>query len=93
VLVSYYNGPNSQFVENKYKSNWYRVVQSSEEIIVAMIDGRGTGARGSKFKYSVYKNLGEYEVEDQYTLIKWLHTQPYVNSKLIAVQGWVRPNN
>ncbi|MEI3590785.1 MAG: prolyl oligopeptidase family serine peptidase [Alistipes ihumii] len=33
--------------------------------IVACVDGRGTGCRGSEFKKCTYKQLGKYEVEDQ----------------------------
>lgn len=38
---------------------------SSENVIIAQIDGRGSGRMGDKNLFANYRKLGTYEIEDQ----------------------------
>ena len=49
----------------QFRLGWETYLATSEEVAVASVDGRGSGARGNKFKYLVYRKLGVYDVEDQ----------------------------
>ena len=69
-------------------TEWATYLSSSQEIIVATTDGRGTDARGRKFRWAVYKNLGEKEINDQLLLAKHLSEQSFVDSRMIAIKGW-----
>ena len=40
-------------------------------VIIALIDGRGTDAKGDKFMKAVSKRLGEFETLDQITLAQY----------------------
>jgi len=54
-----------------------------------LIDGRGTGLRGTQYKKPVYRNLGEYEVQDQITAAKFLeNSSHFIDGKRMAVWGW-----
>ena len=65
-----YAGPGSQKVTQQFKIDWSTYLSSSESVIVAFIDGRGTAAQGDQHLYDVYKRLGTVEVQDQLTAIR-----------------------
>lgn len=53
-----------------YEVNWATYLASTEKIIVASFDGRGSGYQGDKLMHTIYKRLGTYEVEDQIAAAK-----------------------
>jgi dipeptidyl-peptidase-4 len=67
LLMFVYGGPGSQQVLNQYDGAnfyWYQIL-AQKGYIVACVDNRGTGGRGSEFKKCTYLNLGKLEVRDQ----------------------------
>lgn len=56
--------------------------------ITAVVDGRGTGFKGRKYRAVVSKHLGKYEVQDQITAARYLASLPFVDEKRIAIWGW-----
>lgn len=62
-----YAGPCSQKADYLYRVSWSTYLASTENIIVASFDGRGSGYQGDKLMHAIYKRLGTYEVEDQIT--------------------------
>ncbi len=90
VLMFQYSGPGSQQVNNSWGgSNFYwhqMLVQKG--YIVSVVDGRGTGGRGEKFKKQTYLNLGRMEVEDQIASAKHIANLPYVDAARIGIWGW-----
>lgn len=65
-----YAGPCSQKVNLAYKLSWATYLASTERVIVASFDGRGSCYQGDKLMHEIYKRLGTYEVEDQITAAK-----------------------
>lgn len=90
LFMFQYSGPGSQQVANSWDTGntlWFNhLVQKG--YIVACVDGRGTGYKGSKFKKVTYMNLGKYEIEDQITAAKWFGTQSYIDKSRIGMFGW-----
>lgn len=85
-----YSGPGSQMVTNTfYNTNdyWYEML-AEQGYIVACVDGRGTGFKGSKFKKVTQKELGKYEVEDQTAIAQKLGKRDYVDADRIGIWGW-----
>lgn len=66
-FASRYAGPCSQNVDFMYQVSYSTYLASTENIIVASFDGRGSGYQGDKLMHAIYKRLGTYEVEDQIT--------------------------
>jgi len=60
-----YAGPGSNLVINKFSLEWNMFFSSSKNVIVAQIDGRGSGRRGNRNTFANYLKLGTYEIEDQ----------------------------
>ncbi len=90
VLMFQYSGPGSQQVTNSWGGGnfWWHQMLTQQGYIIVVVDGRGTGARGSEFKKMTYGQLGKYEVEDQIETAKYLQTLPYVAAERIGIWGW-----
>ena len=90
LLLYQYSGPGSQQVGNKWNNTndyWHNML-AQEGMIIACVDGRGTGFKGSKFKKSTYLNLVKYETEDQIAVAKKLAERSYIDSNNIGIWGW-----
>ena len=93
VVLYQYSGPGSQEVKDEWKSGFYAggLLESylnSLDIIVACVDGRGTGGRGADFEKCTYLNLGKLEAKDQVETALYLGTLPYVDKNNIGIWGW-----
>jgi len=65
VFSPRYAGPCSQKVDHVFRINWATYLASTEQIIVASFDGRGSGYQGDEIMHAINRRLGTYEVEDQ----------------------------
>uniref|UniRef100_A0A8C4V425 Fibroblast activation protein alpha n=1 Tax=Falco tinnunculus TaxID=100819 RepID=A0A8C4V425_FALTI len=88
LLIQVYGGPCSQNVKETFSISWITYLASKEEIIVALVDGRGTAYQGDKILHAVYRRLGVYEVEDQISAVKKFIEMGFIDEKRIAIWGW-----
>uniref|UniRef100_A0A8C7USI9 Uncharacterized protein n=1 Tax=Oncorhynchus mykiss TaxID=8022 RepID=A0A8C7USI9_ONCMY len=88
LLCSRYAGPCSQKADYRYRLGWAAYLASTEKVIVASFDGRGSGYQGDKLMHSIYRRLGTYEVEDQITAAKEFTNMGFVDKGRIAIWGW-----
>jgi len=89
ALMYVYGGPGSQTVLNSWGGVgflWQEML-AENGYIVASIDNRGTGARGTEFKTVTYGHLGKWETRDQIEGARYLASLPYVDSSRIGVYG------
>ncbi|MDD5362110.1 MAG: S9 family peptidase [Ignavibacteria bacterium] len=90
VLMYVYGGPGSQSVVNGWGGNdymWYQML-CQKGYVIACVDGRGTGARGSEFEKQVYGKMGKYELNDQIEAVKYLSALNFVDKDRIGIWGW-----
>lgn len=90
VLIYNYSGPGSKTVKDQWGVGnfvWSQMLAQNGYIIF-MIDNRGTGGRGKAFKNIVYKNLGQWEVNDHIEAAKYLSSLNYVDAERIGIWGW-----
>ena len=90
VFMYLYGGPGSQQVTDSWGGTnflWYQML-TQQGYIVACVDNRGTGARGSEFKKCTYQQLGKLETEDQIEANRYLANLPYVDGSRIGIFGW-----
>lgn len=90
LFMFQYSGPGSQQVSNSWDGGngiWFEML-AQKGYIVACVDGRGTGYKGTKYKKVTYLNLGKYEIEDQITAAKWFGNQSYIDKTRIGIFGW-----
>ena len=85
-----YSGPGSQNVSNSWMgtNDYWHEILVSEGYIVACVDGRGTGFKGSHFKKVTYLNLVKYETEDQIAAAKKLSELDYIDEARTGIWGW-----
>ncbi|APQ16888.1 S9 family peptidase [Maribacter hydrothermalis] len=90
LLMYQYSGPGSQNVSNSWMgaNDYWHQMLVSEGYIVACVDGRGTGFKGSDFKKVTYMNLVKYETEDQIAVAKKLSELPYIDEDRTGIWGW-----
>jgi len=82
-----YSGPGSQMVLDEWNIGWEYYLSTRGYLIVC-VDGRGTGARGSEFMKSTYKQMGVVETKDQVETAKYLGKLNYVDKNRIGIWGW-----
>lgn len=87
VLMTQYSGPGSQQVADRWGWSWEAALVR-EGILVACVDGRGTGFRGEEFRKCTYGNLGGLEVQDQIAAARYIGSLPYVDPARIGIYGW-----
>ncbi|HZW38440.1 MAG TPA: S9 family peptidase [Ignavibacteriaceae bacterium] len=90
VLIYNYSGPGSQSVVDRTGGPdqiWYQYLVQKGYIIF-VLDNRGTGGRGAEFKKMVYKDLGNWEVNDMVEGAKYLASLPYIDKNRIGIWGW-----
>ena len=90
VLVYQYSGPGSQEGANRWGGGhfYFHQLLTQKGYLVAIIDTRGTGFRGEKFKKLTYKQLGKYELEDHIEAAKYLSGLRYVDGNRLGIWGW-----
>lgn len=88
LLIDVYAGPCSQKADATFTLNWATYLASTENIIVASFDGRGSGYQGDKIMHAINRRLGTLEVQDQIEAAKHFSKMGYVDDKRIAIWGW-----
>ncbi|MDW8230544.1 MAG: DPP IV N-terminal domain-containing protein [Saprospiraceae bacterium] len=90
TLVYVYNGPHVQLVSNTwlYGADLWMHRLAQEGFIVFTLDGRGSAHRGHAFESTIFRRLGDAEVEDQLAGVRYLKTLPYVDTTRMGVYGW-----
>jgi dipeptidyl-peptidase 4 len=90
VMLYQYSGPGSQNVSDSWSGShfYFHQMLAQKGYIVAVIDTRGTGSRGEKFKNVTYKQLGKFELEDIVETAKYLQGLQYVDDSRLGIWGW-----
>ncbi|KAM6954882.1 dipeptidyl peptidase 4 [Lycodopsis pacificus] len=88
LLIDVYGGPCSQEVDYRFKLNWDTYLSSSNGIIVASFDGRGSGYQGDEIMHAIYRRLGTLEVEDQIAAVRKFINMGFIDKDRIAIWGW-----
>lgn len=81
--------PGSQLVDEQFRIDWNWYLAGSQQMIVAQIDGRGSGFQGELLKAKVVGRLGGPEIEDQLAILTYLRdTFSYIDRRKICAYGW-----
>lgn len=88
VLMTQYSGPGSQEVLDSFGGVDWETFMAAQGYVVACVDGRGTGGRGTDFEKCTYMQLGVKEAQDQVAAAQYLGSLPYVDSSKIGIWGW-----
>uniref|UniRef100_A0A674A2P9 Inactive dipeptidyl peptidase 10-like n=1 Tax=Salmo trutta TaxID=8032 RepID=A0A674A2P9_SALTR len=81
------SAPGGHAVSDQFVLDWDSVLVSSDNVIVARLDGRGSRFLGQRVLHEVHQRLGTVEVQDQITAVEYLTKLPYVDNNKVAVYG------
>lgn len=89
LLVHTYGGPGTQLVTEEFRLGWSTYLGSSEKVIYASFDGRGSGGHGDRFLFESYHRLGTVEIKDQILGANYLTKKfPFIDKDRVAIWGW-----
>ncbi|XP_061089923.1 dipeptidyl peptidase 4-like [Conger conger] len=88
LLIDVYAGPSSQKVNYVFQLNWATYLASTENVIVASFDGRGSGFQGDEIMHAIYRQLGTFEVEDQISATRKFIDMNFIDKDRVAIWGW-----
>lgn len=87
LLLALDSAPGGQAVSDRFSLSWDSVLVSSNDVIVARLDGRGSGLQGQGILHEVYQRLGTVDVYDQLTAVQHLVQLPYIDVNRVGVYG------
>jgi dipeptidyl-peptidase-4 len=86
VLISVYGGPDHSSVSDTWEGirpQWWAM----EGIIQISMDHRGSDHFGKESIALMHRNLGKWEMNDYIEVVKWLRTQPFIDSTKVCITG------
>ncbi|XP_067356170.1 inactive dipeptidyl peptidase 10-like isoform X2 [Channa argus] len=87
LLLIVGSSPGEQTVTEEFKLDWDRVLVGTEQLIVARLDGRGSGFRGQRVLEQVHQRLGTVDAEDQIAALVHLTKLPFIDRTRVGVFG------
>ncbi|GJQ85661.1 hypothetical protein Trydic_g20209 [Trypoxylus dichotomus] len=89
VIVNVYGGPDSNQITERFSTGFQNYAVTNRKYIYAYIDGRGSGKKGDKMRFQIYKGMGTVEIQDQIAVMKSLRDSlPYIDPSKIGIWGW-----
>ena len=82
------NSPGGQSVNDRFLLDWDSVLVSSENVIVARLDGRGSGFQGQRVLHELHQRLGAVDVQDQIAAVEYVLLSPLLRLQKITFLIW-----
>ncbi|XP_018516673.1 inactive dipeptidyl peptidase 10 isoform X3 [Lates calcarifer] len=76
-----------QMVTEEFRLDWDSVLVETGQVIVARLDGRGSGFRGQRVLQQVHLRLGTVDAEDQIAALEYLVKLPFIDRTRVGVFG------
>jgi len=91
VIVYWYGGPHAQMILNSWNGGagdyWFQYL-AERGYVVFTIDTRGSDNRGKAFEQSIFRKLGEAQMDDMMAAVNYLTAQPYIDKERMGLFGW-----
>lgn len=90
AFVYVYGGPHAQMITKSWTggAGFFLNYMAQQGYVVFTLDNRGSSNRGFDFESIIHRQLGETEIADQMTGIRYLKALSYVDPDRIGVNGW-----
>uniref|UniRef100_A0A3B4ZMK4 Inactive dipeptidyl peptidase 10-like n=1 Tax=Stegastes partitus TaxID=144197 RepID=A0A3B4ZMK4_9TELE len=72
LLLIVTGSPGDQAVTEEFGLDWDRVLVGLDQVIVARLDGRGSGFRGQRVLQQVHQRLGTVDADDQIAALQYV---------------------
>ncbi|MEY2918089.1 MAG: hypothetical protein RIS73_1803, partial [Bacteroidota bacterium] len=87
-LISIYGGPNAGTVSDAFQLSGNQQWYAKEGLIQVAMDHRASGHFGKEGVNYMYHNLGDWELKDYSTMVKWLIANGSADAKKICITGF-----
>uniref|UniRef100_A0A8C6UBB2 Dipeptidyl peptidase like 10 n=1 Tax=Neogobius melanostomus TaxID=47308 RepID=A0A8C6UBB2_9GOBI len=87
VLFVMDTAPGGQAVSEQFSLGWDSVLVSSDSVIVARLDARGSGFQGQRLLHELHHRLGTLDLQDHITAVEYMLKFPYIDRTRIALFG------
>ena len=81
VYVDVYGGPTAQNVQRRWSTDFFDQYMARHGYVVFRLDNRGSTRRSRAFTDALYGRLGDIEVRDQLSGVRWLRRAAMGGSK------------
>lgn len=85
------SGLHAQMILNSWNGGagdyWFQY-QAERGYVVFTIDTRGSDNRGKAFEQSIFRKLGEAQMDDMMAAVNYLTAQPYIDKDRMGLFGW-----
>lgn len=90
VIVYVYGGPMVSLITNNWLlgADLWQYYMAQRGFIIFTLENRGTPVRGKDFEQATFRKLGDIELEDQISGVKFLMQQRYIDKNRMGVYGW-----
>jgi len=91
VIAYWYGGPHAQMILNSWNggaSDYWFQFMAERGFIVFTIDTRGSDNRGRAFEQSMFGKLGDVQMDDMMSGVKYLKSLPYIDNENMGLFGW-----
>ncbi|XP_074483593.1 inactive dipeptidyl peptidase 10-like isoform X4 [Sebastes fasciatus] len=79
--------PAEQAATEEFRLDWDSVLVGTEQVIVARLDGRGSGFRGQRVLHQLHQRLGTVDADDQTVALEYLAKLPFIDRTRVGVFG------
>ncbi|KAM4601751.1 inactive dipeptidyl peptidase 10-like [Polymixia lowei] len=87
LLIIVDSSPGGQAVTDEFRLGWDWVLVDSGQVIVARLDGRGSGFKGQRVLHQTHQSLGAVDVQDQIAALEYLVKLPFIDQTRVGVFG------
>jgi dipeptidyl-peptidase-4 len=91
VIVYWYGGPHAQMILNSWNGGpgdyWFQYM-AERGYVVFTIDTRGSDNRGKAFEQTIFRRLGDVQMEDMMSAVNYLSSQSFVDKDHMGLFGW-----
>lgn len=91
VIVYWYGGSHAQLVLNSWNAGagdyWFRYMAERGYVLLT-IDTRGSDNRGRAFEQSMFRRVGDVQMEDMLSAVDYLKALPYADTSRMGLFGW-----
>lgn len=91
VIVYWYGGSHAQLILNQWNGGagnyWFQYL-AEQGFVVLVMDTRGSDNRGKAFEQSMFRKVGDVQMEDMMTAVDYLKRLPYTDEKNMGLFGW-----
>ncbi len=90
LIIYVYGGPSAPTVADAWENSiYFDQILLRKGYLVAQVDNRSATAISKKLENTINKQMsGEGERNDLLAAVKWLKSQPYIDSERVGVWGW-----